>query len=722
MLEINSYKNTDPRYDTIKQLNEWIALAAPHCEEEHARTEEAQRMVRGYQWSEGDTQRQKDRERPALPLNSLHKLLNAVANREIMERIVPKVFGRDPEDNAIAEVLDAATQWQRSVAETEHEESMAFRNSCASGYGVMHKWWDPVAYDGDGCIRDEEVPIWYMLWDPSSRKQNLVDRRYHMCGKFIDIKVAEAMFGDLSKEAKRKFKDLKMTPFEGAEQEHVEEKNFGMGSWGQILGNRWLSHTGKEVFMIESEWKDVSVFYRVAVPVGIGDWVALSSGEEGFSVQLEDGSTVTSEDFMNMTDEEQNNIRVELMNKSEMQKFEEMSEFTPIKEQWEYVTGEKFEDYSKERREIVRYCIRIDDVILEEGERPMGYTYEFLTGFPFETRDTIQFYGMIDVAKGPQDMKNAFYSSLLTMYMTSPKQHLMVEEGALNDTEQFLDEWAKVTGVSIVPDGFFANKRFELMRPPAFPPMLSELVSIAENAVQDIFGLSSIEMNTQGDLRRVSGNVVSAAKAASNTLLAILFDALRRYRKRWGMLSIKYMTYMYDPQEISRIVGEENAKYTNGIQIISDMDTWPEYLKFDIKIDESPVSVSEQIETSNYLVSSGTIDKWQAQGVPFEALLDLLVTIPQSTRDKIKQAYSQMQQLQSQMQQLQGEIQKKQQKEELFRKFVSSLPEGSNILAQFDYIENEARSMAEEIAAQKEQEQQAEQDQSNAEDTGEPQE
>jgi hypothetical protein len=712
MLEINSYKKTDPRYDTLEQQNEWIAIAAPHCEEEHARVEEAQRMVRGYQWSEGDLQRQKDRERPALPLNSLHKLLNAVANREIMERIVPKVYGRDDDDNAIAEVLDAATQWQRSIAETEHEESMAFRSSCAAGYGVMHKWWDPIAYDGDGCIRDEEIPIWFMLWDPSARKQNLVDRRFHMCGKFVDIKVAEAMFGDLSKEAKAKFRDIKHTPFEGADTSDLtDQKNFGIGTWGQILGNRWLSHTGKEVFVVESEWKEVQTFYRVAVPTGIGDWLSLTSGEEPVQVDLGDGTMMDTEQFMAMSDEEQNNVRVQLMAKNEIQKFETREEFKPIVEQWEFITGEKFQDFSKERKEITSYCIRIDDVILDSGERPMGYTYEFLTGFPFETRDTIQFYGMIDVAKGPQDMKNAFYSSLLTMYMTSPKQHLMVEEGALNDVEQFLDEWAKVTGVSVVPDGFFQSKRFELMRPPTFPPMLSELISIAENAVQDIFGLSSIEMNTQGDLRRVSGNVVSAAKAASNTLLAILFDALRRYRKRWGMMSIKYMTYMYEPDEIKRIVGEDNAKYAEGIQAISDMDTWPDYLKFDIKIDESPVSVSEQIETCNYLVSSGTIDKWQAQGVPFELLLDLLVTIPQATRDKIKEGYSQMQQLQSQMQAAQAEIQKKAQKEELFRKYVSTLPEGGTLLAQFDYIENEAQAMAQEIQNQQQEQQSQDQEQ-----------
>jgi hypothetical protein len=99
-------------------------------------------MVRGEQWLSGDAERQATREKPALALNSLVKVVNAVANREIMDRIVPRVYGRNKEDNGFAQVLDAASNWQRDVSETEHEETMAFRNCVTSGYGVMHKWWD----------------------------------------------------------------------------------------------------------------------------------------------------------------------------------------------------------------------------------------------------------------------------------------------------------------------------------------------------------------------------------------------------------------------------------------------------------------------------------------------------------------------------------------------------------------------------------------------------
>ena len=173
----NKYKKTAPEFKILNNVNGWIREGVDHCEPKHRRSEDNNNMVRGEQWLSGDAERQANRERPALALNSLVKVVNAVANREIMDRIQPRVYGRGKEDNGFAQVLDSACNWQRDVSETEHEETMAFRNCVTSGYGVMHKWWDAAPMDGKGIARDEEIPIWYMLWDSRARKQNLVDRK-----------------------------------------------------------------------------------------------------------------------------------------------------------------------------------------------------------------------------------------------------------------------------------------------------------------------------------------------------------------------------------------------------------------------------------------------------------------------------------------------------------------------------------------------------------------
>jgi len=689
----------------VKRISEYISIGVPHCEPEHKRVEENASFERGEQWSEGDAQRQKARERPALPLNSMHKLLNAVANREIMERFKPKVFARGREDAGVAELMDVSSSWTRDMAETEHEETLAFRKMCSSGYGVMHKWWDPTQLDGDGMLVDEEVPLWNMLWDPSARRQNLVDRRWHLCGKYIDKEDAEAMFEAAGKSA-RKLKVKSGTSFD--DDEHYGgygDTSLPGGTWGQIKNNKWISRTGNEVFIIEAEWKERKAFYKVAYPVQFDQMVMVASGDpQAFVIDPMNQQQVGAQQYQQMDESTQYEFMMGILAETTMQKFEKPEEFKPFLDQYEGLTGQKFDDFARSYRDTVQYAILSDNTLIDFGERQDGFTYEFMTGFPYETSEMVQFYGMVDVAKAPQDFKNVFYSNLLTLYMTSPKQHLLIEEGALKDTQAFLNEYSKVTGASIVPDGFITGGRFQLLEPPRFPPMLESLINIVDGSVQDIFGLSSIESNTQGDLRRISGNVVQSAKAATNTLLAILFDGLRRYRKRWGLLTAKCIMTYYDPQELHNIVGDDYEFIGQMQGRTSYLDTWPADIRFNIKIDEAPTSISEQMETVDFLTRTGTIEKWVAAGhLPFDEALDLLVTIPKGTRERIKRARNEQQKIQEQMAALQRQIQDQMALQESFVKFIQTREGGQQILADFSLLNTMATQQAQEIVSRQQQ-------------------
>lgn len=703
------YAKRDENSEILDRVNGYISLATKHCEQEHRRVEDNARFERGEQWAAGDAERQKERERPALPLNSMHKLLNAVANREIMDRFRPTVYARNRDGAGAAELLDVSSTWQRDTAETEHEETIAFRRMCASGYGVIHKWWDPSAMDGDGAFIDEEVPIWNMLWDPAARRQNLVDRRWHVNGKYIDLNDVEAIFGE-NKRLRMKKAAIKSSS--KSETEHYggegSDGHLPGGSWGQVLGDKWFSLSGEEVFVIEAEWKERKQIYKVAFPILFPDFAAMVSGEEGASVPSPtDGQPITLEEYQALPVEAQMQLMDLLLSVTEMKKFDAKSDFEGFLEQYEAIVGKKFEDYSRGYKDCVYYAIITDDEVLASGERPSGFTYEFMTGFPYETTSTIQFYGMIDVAKGPQDFKNVFYSNLLTMYMTSPKQHLIIEEGALKDTQAFLNEYSKVTGVSIVPDGFVAGGRFLQLESPRFPPMLESLINVVEGSVQEIFGLSSIEQGTQGDLRRISGNVVQSAKAATNTLLAILFDGLRRYRKRFGLLTAKSMVEYYSPQELRQIVGTDYDLLGEVQFQVTSLQSWPKEIKFDVKIDEAPASITEQMATVDYLTRTGTLEKWVSNGdLPFDEALDLLVTIPKTTRERIKRARNEKQKIAQQISQLQGELQKQMVMQEAFVKFIQAREGGAQILADFSLLQVLAAQQAEAMVQQQQQQQQ----------------
>lgn len=702
ILEPGVYKKTSAEYKILTSINGWMREGVDHCEKKHRRAEENNNMVRGAQWSKGDAERQALRERPTMELNGLIKIVNATANREIMERIVPRVYGRNQDDNGTAQVLDITCNWQRDMAETEHEETMAFRNNCTSGYGVMHKWWDSAASEGKGLVCDESVPLWYMLWDSRARKQNLVDRVWHMCGKYVPIEDLEDVFGDVSKQSKKFFKSLQTNALSGEEPSGYSAPGglIGAGTWGQILSNKWVTSSRRECFVIEAEWRENQNFIKAAIPVRWAEWVALVSDPNG-SIELQppspeqpEGMILTSEQYGQMQPDQQMQMANWVLQETTIDHFDTMADLEPFKVQWEDITGTEFEDYRRERRYVYKYAIVTSNTVLDHGERDFGFTYEFLTGFPHETREETDFFGMVDVAKMAQDFKNVFFSNLLTIYMTSPKQHLIVEEGALNDVDRFLDEYAKVSGVSVVPDGFIAQKRFQTLEKPTFPSMLPELIQLADDQVERSLGLSSIETNTQGDLRRVSGNVVQAAKQSSNTLLAILFDALRRYRRRFGTLNTKFMMAYYKPEDIAKICGEDKVKYIQGLK------DWPE-IAFDVKIDESPTSVSEQMETIDFLTRTGTLDNWwQAKEIEFDDILDLMVQIPQATRDKIRERRTERQQKEMELQQLQQQNQQIQYQYDSLIKFIQANPNGSQIVASYNMLDALANQKAQEMAQQ----------------------
>lgn len=638
------YREKKKEVDLVRQFNRWISEGADNCSDIHARVEENWNYVSGDQWAKGDLERQKQRERPAMPLNKIMPVLNAIANREIMNRYVPRTYGRAGQDEQWAEVANMFVDWQRENAESEHEESMAFRAAVASGYGCMHFFWDPLSNDGDGAIMQEEVPIWMMLWDSRARKQNLVDRRWHVCGKWVPFEEAEQRWG-LTKEGRDLFARARNDDqtMLSAGTDLVMHNHQGRWAWEGVASGRWTNSADEEIFVTEIEWKDTKSFYRAAVPTRMAEWAAFLVDPEGqFQYgQDEQGNPqiLTYQQYAQMEPEMQQEWSNSIMMETAIVDYETREELLAVADQYEDLFGVEFTLYTIQDRYEYKYAIMLKDVIVEQGIRPMGFTYEFITGFPWDTKDYTKFTGFVDLAKGLQDWRNAFMSLALTRLATSPKSQLLIEEGVIDDQDEFLDQIANPRGVQFVPDGFVSGGRWIKLDPPSFAPVDRELIALADQGINELVGISGIELGQQGDLRRISGNVVQSVKEASNTILALLFDGLRRYRKRAGKLILGFMHEMYTPEEIARIVGEMRA------QFILPYEEWPDASKFDIKFDEGRASISEKMETFDFLTRTGTFQDWVNRGwLPMEVALEMIPSLTESDKVKIKQHMQRVQQ------------------------------------------------------------------------------
>jgi hypothetical protein len=653
--------------DLLERIRSWIVEGTDYYGEIHDRAEENHLYVRGEQWEKGDIERQGERERPAMSLNKIILMVNAVANREILQRFQPICYGRTNDDHGWAEVNNGFLRWTRDVAETEHEVSSAFRALCVTGYGCMHKMWDPLAEQ----VVDEEVPIWEMLIDSRARRQNLTDRRWHLRGRWVPVSEAEEEYGSLSRETKRFFRALSNRDDDLAMGRSIA----GGWSWGAVAAGRWYNVSESQVFLVEAEWRDVAVEYKAAIPRRFDEWEAFISGvtEEITIPELDSAGQavgevpIAREEFLVLDDELQRRVEDAVLFDTQVTVFDSHSELDAFSDRYSDIVGEDFEDWARQRRHVYKYAIVAEDVVLEQGERDVEWTYEFLTGFPTPTRDGTKFFSPVDVARAPQDWRNLFLSLALTRLQTSPKQTIIFEKGAVDDPDTFFDELANPRGAVAVNDGFISSNRYMMLNAPNFPPMEERLISMADQGVNEIAGLSGLDTGAQQDLRRISGRVVQSVREASNTMLAILFDSLRRYRKRDALLTLRFMQEFYTPEQVVRIVGEERAVD------VPDPSVWPELRRFDLKVEETPVTVDERLEMFDFLTRTGILGDWVQQDlVPFEVVLDWLPQVSEADKRRIMQHREQKQADASQFEQLAQFLSQQPQGAELLNSYLSS--------------------------------------------------
>lgn len=650
----------------LDKVHAFISEGAIHCPDKHARCEEDDQYAAGEQWRKGDLERQAMRERPAVPWNSVLKAVNLIANREIVERFQPKVYGRSGQDKGVANVLDELVRWQRDVAESEHIESQAVRAMVTSGYGVCHKLWDETKWGGEGLVSDEDVPIWEMLWPAAARQTNLADRRWHVRGKFYPRAKAEALFGDINKGTKRYFKDLSKKRDIWKQNQRVNNTlvttrtaSYGF-LWGDIANGNWINEAEDSVFVVEAEWIDYETSYRAAIPVRYEEVRAFLAGElpaiqYGVNEATGEPSQLDMATYQQLSPTEQDNFIYELLAETTLIVFDDKKQLDYFISEFKSVTGMDFGDWHKVNKEVVMFALITDDQLWDCGERPYGFTYEFLTGWRTETRSKIDFFGVVDVVKGPQDYKNALLSNMLSLYMTSPKQLFLIEDDAVPNFEELETSLSRPVGIGRVPPGFLQSGKFRDFQPPQFPPMMPMLIQLASQGVEEALNLNSIDNGTQGDLRRISGTVVQAAKMSSNMNVANLFDSIRQFRKRYTALNLRFFQEHFDLERVARIVGDEKRPEVEILK--ASESSWRDTMRFDVKVDEEPVSPTERMELLEKLSRTGSMDTWlEKKWIDFESALDLMPHIPESIKRQIVERNSQYAQMQQEFDAQLGQV------------------------------------------------------------------
>lgn len=549
--------------DLLRQARAHWNEAFTHWSKWRVLAKEDYAFVAGEQWDDNDKRKMVSEMRPAVTFNRIQTVVNAVSGSEVGNRQEVKYFPREQGDARVSELMTSAAQWVRDGCDAEDEESDAFMDMIISGLGCTETRLD-YTRNLDGDIVIDRIDPMETYPDANATKRNLDDKRYVFRVKDYSRDEFRYYWPD----AEIPSPNSKDT-WGGETGEPTKQDNYREGEY--LSSDKKSFPTTMKIRVAEYQWCEYETVYRVADPSG--EIVPLD--EKRFTVykQQRADEIKAAEQQVSAAREEWKNaskLMADQLPGIETMPVESVMQLPPIPE-----ALKEGRDYVKQRKKVVKQAYFAGSQVLQEGYAPIKehFTYNFITGS--RDRNANTWYGIVRVMKDPQRWANKFFSSILHIINNSAKGGVMAERGAIGDTRKFEQDWARPDRVTYVEklDGV-REKQLA-----TYPNGLADLMTYAISSIRDVSGVN-LELLGLAD-RQQAGYLEAQRKQAGMTVLATMFDALRRYRKEQGRLMLAMINEYIADGRLVRVVGDEGAQYV-------PMMKQPGVLEYDVVVDEAP--------------------------------------------------------------------------------------------------------------------------------------
>lgn len=531
--------------ELFEKLTDWYQADDEHSAKWRKEARDDFDFYAGRQWKDEDRAFLEGQKRPVITFNRCIAIIKSVCGLEINSRHDTIYLPResDTEEVRANEILTATSNWMADNCDAEDEQSEGFQNTVICGMG----WTEALVEhetDPDGAYDENSIDPLEMRWDRNARSKNLADAKRLWRVRTMPVRDAMEMFPDINVD------DLDASSWAAPDDAAAEGSTKTREQKRKREENSSQYDPRDEVTIVHAQWIEKEDYWRVDHPKFEGPAVM------GQAPRLAGYETLD-------------------LSESEYAEYKKLSE----------ERGLPPAEAVKLKRPVYKQAFLGNKILTGVQDGPAGnaFSWNCITGERDPNKGT--WFGLIRVMRDPQEWANKFLSQTMHILNSTAKGGIIAEKKAFADIREAQRTYAKSDAITFAEENAIKEGRIMAKPGSGLAGPYVQLMEFAISAIRDVPGVN-LELLGMRDANQ-PGILEHQRKQAGLTILATLFDSLRRFRKRVGRVRLYYIQEYFSDGRMIRIVGPDGRKF---VRVTSDAT----FGKYDTEIDDAPTSPNQR--------------------------------------------------------------------------------------------------------------------------------